>query len=52
VVEDDGIGWTGTGKPQGTGLGSRIVRAMAHSLDADVAYGDGPGTKVLVTFSA
>lgn len=52
VVEDDGIGWTGTGKPQGTGLGSRIVRAMAHSLDADVAYGEGPGTKVLVTFSA
>lgn len=52
TVEDDGIGWTGTGKPQGTGLGSRIVRAMAHGLDASVAYGEGPGTKVLVTFEA
>jgi two-component sensor histidine kinase/CheY-like chemotaxis protein len=52
VVEDDGIGWSGTGKPQGTGLGSRIVKAMAHSLDAQVAYGAGPGTQVLVTFPA
>jgi two-component sensor histidine kinase len=51
-VEDDGIGWSGTGKPQGTGLGSRIVKAMCHSLGANVAYGDGPGTKVLVTFPA
>ncbi|MCP8883650.1 response regulator [Devosia sp. XJ19-1] len=52
TVEDDGIGWGGTGQPQGTGLGSRIVKAMAHSLEASVAYGEGPGTKVLVTFEA
>lgn len=52
VVEDDGIGWTGNGKPQGTGLGSRIVKAMAASLGACVAYGDGPGTQVVVTFEA
>lgn len=52
IVEDDGVGWSGTGKPQGTGLGSRIVRAMAHGLEASVSYGEGPGTKVLVTFAA
>lgn len=52
-VEDDGIGWTGTGKPQGTGLGSRIVKAMAHSLAADVSYDTtGGGTRVRVTFPA
>lgn len=49
-VEDDGIGWTGSGKPKGTGLGSRIVKAMAMSLGATVDYGEGPGTRVLVTF--
>ncbi|MCW5721055.1 MAG: response regulator [Devosia sp.] len=51
LVEDDGIGWTGTGTPQGTGLGSRIVKAMAHSLGANVSYGaDTPGTQVNVVF--
>ncbi|MBD8064171.1 response regulator [Devosia sp. PTR5] len=52
LVEDDGIGWSGEGVPKGTGLGSRIVRAMAHSLDAAVTYGQGPGTSVSVTFPA
>lgn len=52
-VEDDGIGWAGTGKPQGTGLGSRIVKAMAHSLEAEVAYDTTRGgTCVRVTFNA
>ncbi|MFD2646703.1 response regulator [Devosia albogilva] len=50
-VEDDGIGWDGTGKPQGTGLGSRIVKAMAHSLGASVAYtNQRPGTQVTLQF--
>ncbi|SFV30390.1 Two-component sensor histidine kinase, contains HisKA and HATPase domains [Devosia crocina] len=50
-VEDDGIGWSGSGKPQGTGLGSRIVKAMAHSLGATVGYEtDRGGTTVRVVF--
>lgn len=52
IVEDDGIGFSGTDKPQGTGLGSRIVKAMAISLGAQVGYGTGPGTQVLVSFDA
>ncbi|SEQ01624.1 Two-component sensor histidine kinase, contains HisKA and HATPase domains [Devosia sp. YR412] len=53
AVEDDGVGWDGTGKPQGTGLGSRIVKAMASSLGATVAYrSEGGGTRVSLQFSA
>jgi two-component sensor histidine kinase/CheY-like chemotaxis protein len=53
AVEDDGIGWDGKGKAQGTGLGSRIVKAMAMSLGATVAYRTGgPGTRVSLQFSA
>ena len=37
-VEDDGIGWQGSGKPKGTGLGSKIVRAMAQNLGPSVEY--------------
>lgn len=53
VVEDDGIGWDGSGKAKGTGLGSRIVRAMAGGLGATVAYGkEGRGTRVSLQFPA
>ncbi len=50
TVADDGIGWSGTGAPQGTGLGSRIIKAMAHSLEAQVAYEAAGGTQVRVIF--
>jgi two-component sensor histidine kinase len=51
IVEDDGVGWDGTGAPQGTGLGSRIVKAMAVSLGATVSYANKvPGTQVGVQF--
>ena len=47
VVEDDGIGWSGQGKPKGTGLGTRIVRAVAQNLGTSLEYAsDHPGTRV------
>jgi len=52
-VEDDGIGWDGTGVPQGTGLGSRIVKAMAHALGATLEYqATRPGTQIWLRFAA
>ncbi len=38
TVADDGIGWTGTGQPRGTGLGSRIIHAMAANLRSALVY--------------
>ena len=44
VVEDDGVG-RGSGSAQGTGLGSRIIGAMAKTLGTEVLYQDlKPGT--------
>ncbi|MCK2054213.1 response regulator [Methylobacterium sp. 37f] len=51
TVEDDGIGWTGEGQPRGTGLGSRIVKAMAANLRSALVYGTGSaGTRVTLSF--
>lgn len=37
-VADDGVGWPGTGRAQGSGLGSRIVGAMTSSLGTQITY--------------
>ncbi|MDB5453882.1 MAG: two-component system sensor histidine kinase/response regulator [Caulobacteraceae bacterium] len=37
-VEDDGPGMGGGSTPQGTGLGARLIKAMAHSLGSTVEY--------------
>ena len=53
AVEDDGIGWTGEGTIRGTGLGSRIVRAMAQNLRSELAYVRGrPGTRAVLSFQS
>lgn len=38
TVEDDGRGWAPGDPVQGTGLGARVIRAMAESLGAQIAY--------------
>ena len=37
LVEDDGVG-IGDGAPKGTGVGTKLIRAMAQSLDTIVEY--------------
>lgn len=50
-VDDDGIGFDGTGPAQGTGIGSKVLRAMARNLDAEISYSDlAPGTSVCIGF--
>jgi two-component sensor histidine kinase/CheY-like chemotaxis protein len=50
TVEDDGIGWDGGGTPKGTGVGSRIVSALARNLDASIEYTGGGGCYVSLDF--
>jgi two-component sensor histidine kinase len=38
VVEDDGCGIAEGQKPQGTGLGAKLIRAMAKSLQTELEY--------------
>jgi two-component sensor histidine kinase len=52
LVEDEGIGWQGSGQPQGTGLGTRIVSAMAANLRSEIEFGKNQsGTRVRLSFS-
>ncbi|MEO6014152.1 MAG: CHASE3 domain-containing protein [Devosia sp.] len=51
VVEDDGIGRVDGAPAKGTGLGSRIITAMASGLQAGIEYRQrNPGTAAALTF--
>jgi two-component sensor histidine kinase/CHASE3 domain sensor protein len=51
VVEDDGVGRKDDGPARGTGLGTRIVKAMATTMGADIQYvARAPGTGARLTF--
>ncbi|MBC6982588.1 CHASE domain-containing protein [Caulobacter sp. 17J80-11] len=51
-VEDDGVGMAPGAKPAGSGLGMKVVRAMAADLTADLEVGSGPdgGLRVSLIF--
>ncbi|MCB1522714.1 MAG: sensor histidine kinase, partial [Rhodoblastus sp.] len=52
VVEDDGVGWDGAGPATGTGLGAKILKAMARTLDAQLIYEPmAHGTRVAIVFA-
>jgi two-component sensor histidine kinase len=52
VVQDDGVGLDSTVRPGGTGLGSKIIAAMAAGLKTKVEYTDRtPGTAARLIFS-
>ena len=53
IVEDDGIGMASEAKPKGTGLGTRIVKAMAQSLQASqTSDPTHRGTRVVLSIPA
>jgi two-component sensor histidine kinase len=49
-VEDDGVGWQGEGLARGTGVGTRIVNALARGLRSTVEYSAGTGCCVSLEF--
>jgi two-component sensor histidine kinase/CHASE3 domain sensor protein len=51
LVEDDGIGRNDSGPAKGTGLGTRLVNAMAGNVGGEIQYfGRQPGTSARLTF--
>jgi two-component sensor histidine kinase len=49
IIEDDGCGLPEDGRPKGTGVGTRLVKAMAKSLDAELVYDtDYKGVRAMV----
>lgn len=51
VVEDDGEGFEAAAPARGTGVGSRILGAMARNLEAEILHDDGhAGTRMVVDF--
>jgi two-component sensor histidine kinase len=51
-VEDDGGGFDLSAPPKGTGLGSKLLGAMASSLKSDLGYDpDHQGTRAILVFA-
>ncbi len=53
TVEDDGRGLDGAAPPRGTGLGQRVIAAMARSLNSRLEYDSShPGARAVLAFQA
>lgn len=53
VVEDDGAGFDPAAKPKGSGLGHKVIDAMARSLRAKLDYDAGhKGARAVLRFTA
>ena len=51
IVEDDGVGFDAGGAPRSTGLGRRIVAAMAAKLGGEIVFDPvDRGTRVRLSF--
>jgi two-component sensor histidine kinase len=51
VVEDDGVGRSEDAVAKGTGLGTRIVKAMAQTMGAEIQYlARAPGSAARLVF--
>lgn len=52
AVEDDGVGFDGAGAPQGSGLGGRIIGAMAANLRSELIFDRAhKGTRAVLYFA-
>jgi two-component sensor histidine kinase len=52
-VEDDGIGWSRSDPASGTGLGTRVIKAMSNNIGAELTYpSTARGTIAMLCFDA
>jgi two-component sensor histidine kinase len=52
IVEDDGVGWTGGEAIQGSGLGTKIIKAMASNLKSAMKVDSSArGTRISLPFA-